>query len=398
MRQIRIYLLRRRYKMFQKNRTQQIFLTKNLDVMMKNIIDSDFDGRPKISVYDIKTGAAYNMKGNSPGWAASIIKFPIMVAAMSEVSQGSLMLEERLAVNHRYTLEPYDTISLLPQGERVPIPELICEMIVNSDNEATNMIADRIGVPKINGFMWHMGMDKTMLGHLLCPRVRRYTSDFNRDGSNITTPDDMVTAIRQVYDDEFSSLDKNTRILSDYLFTFTERDGLKYKIGYISDPIDGSDSHEIGIIEDRLIYAIMINRIGQDSISKFRKRQADNESMNGLVCPEEDDFNEEYTSGMIGFSHRNYNSPVNTYAEKYPHIITQGIRNAYPINISQDSAYPDRQYTLRRLFPERDDKDMIGRILAGEWKNNAKNTYIKTLSAGTIHNMVKSILRTSLYL
>ncbi len=245
-----------------------INLKTNLTKTVNKLNNKDFDGEIKLSIYDIKTASSFDINGDSSGWAASIIKFPIMIAAMKEISNNNLNLEEKLIVDHKFTLERTDMISCIPNGALIPLPELVCEMIVNSDNEATNMIANRIGIETINNFMWDINMNNSMLGHLLCPKVPRYSSEFNKDGSNITTPNDMVKALRQVYDSKCSKLDANTRTLSDYFFKYTERNKIKFKIGFISDDDYGDDVHEVGIIEDRLIYAIMINKVGQKAIKK----------------------------------------------------------------------------------------------------------------------------------
>jgi beta-lactamase class A len=253
------------------NNSNSKYLENNLTKLANKLKRREFDGEIKLSVYDMKKDISFNIDGDSKGWAASIIKFPIMIAALKEVSNNKLSLEEHLAINHKFTLEKTDIMSMLPNGQLIKLPELICEMIVNSDNEATNMIANRIGVETINNFMWDIDMNNSMLGHLLCPNVPRYTSEFNKDGSNITTPNDMVKSLRQVYDSNYSKLDDNTRKLSDYFFNFTKHGNIKYKIGFISDDEYGDDVHEVGIIDDRLIYAIMINKVGQKEIKNYKK-------------------------------------------------------------------------------------------------------------------------------
>ena len=252
------------------------FLQSSLNNLVNNLEKREFDGVPKISVYDLKRNISVNVNGDSPGWSASIIKVPIMATAFQEVSKGNLNLEEKLKVNHKFTLEPFDFISTLPEGAKVSMPNLMYAMIVNSDNEATNMIADRIGIQTINKSMVSFDMKNSMLAHLLCPNVPRYTSEFNKDGSNITTPNDMVNSLRQIYDKKFSKLDENTRKLCDIVFSWTENYGVKSKGGYISDPDFGEDIHEAGIIDNRLIYTIMLNKVGQKSIQQRKENKVNN--------------------------------------------------------------------------------------------------------------------------
>jgi beta-lactamase class A len=391
-----------------RKQTSRIFLEKSLNNIIETAIKQGFDGEPKISVYDINTGVSYNIKGDSPGWAASIIKFPIMVAAMKEINQGNLGLEEKLAINHKFTLEQADLMSRLPNGELISLPELICEMIVHSDNEATNMIANRIGVETINNFMWDIDMNKSMLGHLLCPKMPRYTSRFNRDGSNITTPNDMVQAIRQVYDEKFSKLDENTRKLSDYFFTFTERENIKSKIGFISDFKDGEDFHEVGIIGNRIIYAIMINKIKQKEIKKYGLLQKSQKFEERSQVNQEDDFyNQDLKDILLGFSYQRENIaipeiPDECLQHKSDDSDQTNFRTAIPeytdivFPTLQSPSIINRPYTKKELFQTDVNKDLMNSIISQKRHKNQNLKYIPT--ADEMHYMIKNVLKTYLYI
>lgn len=252
-------------------------LKDTLEKVVANL-SKGFSGEIKVSVYDVSTGINAQVNGNKSGWAASIIKVPVMVAAIDQIEQGKLSLEEQLQVNHKFTLETYDYASKQPQGSFIPVYKLIHTMIVNSDNEATNMLLNKMGVPEFNQFIWSLGMDNTMLGHLLCSNVDRYCSDINEDGSNITCTDDMVKILRHIYDPKFSKISAFSRGLSDLFMTPTNSANFKHagfalsnvkaKIGLIHDPIDGTDIHEVGIVDDRIIIAIMMNKVGQSPYLK----------------------------------------------------------------------------------------------------------------------------------
>lgn len=235
-----------------------------------------FDGEIKISAYDITTGTSLHTKGYDSGWAASIIKVPVLVAVSEHIRQGKLALEDKLEVNHAFILEDYDTVSQLPHGCPVSVHYLLDKMIVNSDNTATNMLVDKIGIHTLNIYMWELGMNRSMLGHLLCPKVPRYTSPFNLDGSNITCPIDMARLFRHIYQRGFSKLEEETRVLSEYIMKRTKshsfgpyplrKSTAKTKAGFITDKEDGADQHYVGIIDDHLIVSFMLNKIGQKTL------------------------------------------------------------------------------------------------------------------------------------
>jgi len=133
--------------------------------------DPGLDAEIKVTVHQIDTGLHAQVNGDQTGWAASIIKVPVLVAAAREISEERLHLDEKIRIDHRFTLDPTDSISRLPEGTPVRVAELLEFMIVASDNEATNVLANRLGIQNINEHMWVLGLNRTMLGHLLCSNV-----------------------------------------------------------------------------------------------------------------------------------------------------------------------------------------------------------------------------------
>jgi len=249
-------------------------LKNSLESTISNLKEN-FEGEIKVSLYDINKGLEADVDGNKIGWAASIIKVPIMITTLQEIEKGNLSLLSQLKVDHKYTLEPYDYTSKLADGSFIPTYKLLYHMMVESDNEAANILANEIGIENINKSVQDLGLEKTMLGHLLCPRAERYMSQFNLDGSNITCPNDMVTLMRHIYDRKFSKLESGVRLASDWILSHTfpsylrkgkfEHKNIKAKVGYISDPEDGKDIHEVGIIDDNFIVCVMLNKVKQNS-------------------------------------------------------------------------------------------------------------------------------------
>lgn len=250
-------------------------LERSLERTIKNLKEEhDIDAEIKISVYDISDELSANINGDKPGWAASIIKLPVMTAVIEEIEKGKLSLDTRLRVNHKFTLEADDYVSKLPNRSLISVMKLMYYMIVESDNEATNMLANKIGINAVNKSAWNLGLDKTMLGHLIYPEAPRISNEFNPNGSNLTCTNDMITLLRHVYDEPFSKLSAEVRKLSDIYLTFTEPNLLsrgkfknmtiKSKTGFISHPVYGEDIHETGIIDNHLIVSVMLNKVNQN--------------------------------------------------------------------------------------------------------------------------------------
>ncbi len=220
---------------------------------------------PDVSIY-----------GSRPGWAASTIKVPVMIAAFQEIDAGRLALDDGLEVDHRWTLEDYDPISLLPEGQLVSVLDLICEMIVFSDNEATNMLADYISLERINRCVEDLGTKSTMIAHLLARRdkyggpIPRLTTRWNRDGSNLTSADDLSQLMTAIYSGKAASSKSCQRMqeileisggrgpIGSYLPATAIVGG---KIGHIFDPKDGEDLGETAVINGDYVLTMMCNQI-----------------------------------------------------------------------------------------------------------------------------------------
>lgn len=250
-------------------------LENSLERTIKNLKEKhDMDAEIKISVYDISDGLSANVDGDKIGWAASIIKVPIMVTVLEEIEKEKLSLDTRLRIDHKFTLEKDDYVSELRDKSLISVMRLMYHMIVESDNEATNMLANKVGIDKVNKSAWNLGLDKTMLGHLIYPGAPRTFNDFNPAGSNLTCTDDMVTLLRHIYDEPFSKLSPKVRKLSNVYLTFTDpilinrgkfkNRRIKSKTGFISHPVNGEDIHETGIIDDHLIVSVMLNKVNQN--------------------------------------------------------------------------------------------------------------------------------------
>ncbi|MFA5084002.1 MAG: serine hydrolase [Candidatus Paceibacterota bacterium] len=218
---------------------------------------------------------SFSINGNSKGWSASIIKVPIMIEVFNQISQGKLSLEDEIAANHRYTLEFFDPVSMAPDGTPFTVKRLLEYMIIRSDNEASNLLADRVGLENINKTSSRLGARNTMLAHLLAYNVPRLYSDFNTDGSNITTAKDMTRLLSAIYTDKAGNR-KNCEHMrklleesdSKWLGMFLPKETLiGNKVGLISSPKFGYDIHDVGVINGDYAISIMMNRIKAKSIS-----------------------------------------------------------------------------------------------------------------------------------
>jgi len=102
---------------------------------------------------------------NRPMSPASMIKVFIMAAVMQEVHDGRLSLEEKLVIRESDVVGGAGVITWYNIGEVRSIRELVSGMIMSSDNTATNILIDRLGMDKINRYIQEHGYGDTQLVH-----------------------------------------------------------------------------------------------------------------------------------------------------------------------------------------------------------------------------------------
>lgn len=93
--------------------------------------------------------------------SASTIKTQIMLAVFDRVQKGALSLTQRIPVPCREILEDTEVFNC---GQKdCPLEELVTWMIINSDNTATNLLIELLGMEAINASIRAQGLRETVL-------------------------------------------------------------------------------------------------------------------------------------------------------------------------------------------------------------------------------------------
>ncbi len=124
--------------------------------------------------------------------AASMIKVPIMLAAVMASEQKTLFLDMKKDIKHKDKI-PWSVITDLTIS-RYSIRDLITLMICYSDNTATNRVIDIIGMDEINCSISFAGLKNTVLKrYMMDAEARKYGLE------NMTTPEEMAKIFEIIY-------------------------------------------------------------------------------------------------------------------------------------------------------------------------------------------------------
>jgi beta-lactamase class A len=96
--------------------------------------------------------------------SASVIKVPILVELFARVAEGRDTLDACVTLREEDKVDGSGVLRELHAGIELTVDDLARLMIVVSDNTATNLLIDRLGVAAVNGRLDALGCPRTRLG------------------------------------------------------------------------------------------------------------------------------------------------------------------------------------------------------------------------------------------
>lgn len=149
------------------------------------------------AIKDLTTGESFNRNARVVFPTASSIKLAVLLELLRQDQEGKLSCDEKHTVRHS-ELPPGDVdpiLQMLGDGTAtMTLRDLATFMVVLSDNGATNILIDRVGMANVNAGTARLGLNET--------RLRRHMIDIEaaRHGNeNVSTPGDLSTLLEKVH-------------------------------------------------------------------------------------------------------------------------------------------------------------------------------------------------------
>lgn len=208
--------------------------------------------------------------------SASLIKVFIMGEVFRQRQCGVVSFSETLCLKNEYCVGGAGTLSSQAIGTKVDIGELVELMITRSDNAATNMLIDKLGMRHINQFIKNCGADNTVL--------QRKMMDWNaieRGFQNYTSTFDMVGVLESIFMRRLVDEQSSAEMLA-ILSRQTDRSGIARGLGkeYFfagkSGELDNLNA-DCGIVKYRdrkcamciICESVADNAYGQDAVNRI---------------------------------------------------------------------------------------------------------------------------------
>jgi beta-lactamase class A len=158
-------------------------------------VEGGLDGVMGIALKDLATGKTFLLNERDVFPQASSIKIAVLLETFKQAEEGRLKLEEFIALEESRKVEGSGVLFHLGRPSlSLSIRDLAVLMVVLSDNTATNILIEKVGLEAVNKRMDTLGLPKT--------RLRRKMMDLQAAAEgreNVSTPLEMMTLLERIW-------------------------------------------------------------------------------------------------------------------------------------------------------------------------------------------------------
>ena len=160
-----------------------------------NEVDRNLDGVMGVAIYDLTDHQQYFLHADEVFPTASSIKIAVLAELYRQAQSGKLKLTDIYTVQASDLVQDSDIMNgLTPGVTKVTLRDVATMMIAVSDNSATNVLIDRVGMENVNAMLDSLGLTHT--------RLRRKMMDLkaaSEGRENVATPHEFVTLLTSLY-------------------------------------------------------------------------------------------------------------------------------------------------------------------------------------------------------
>ena len=164
-------------------------------------VDRSLDGVMGVAVHDLSDGHTFLLHGDDVFPQASSIKIAVLAELYDQEQRGRRGQTGVARLTDLYTMSSADLVpdssimgGLTPGVSRLTNRDLAMMMVAVSDNSATNVLIDRIGMANVERMLTSVGLRNTHL-----ERKMMDIAAARQGRENVSTPREMMTLLDAVY-------------------------------------------------------------------------------------------------------------------------------------------------------------------------------------------------------
>ncbi len=184
-----------------------------------------YQGKVAIAVKRLKTGESFYLNADVTMTTASLIKLPVMIETYTQAAEGKVKLGDPVTLRKDNMVQGSGILtSHFSEGATFSLRDAVRLMIVFSDNTATNLVLDKIGIASTGERMEKLGLPNTKIHAKVFKRETSIAPERSKKyGLGSTTAREMVVLIGKLYKSELGSPEATQEML-DHLKKCEDKD------------------------------------------------------------------------------------------------------------------------------------------------------------------------------
>ncbi len=231
----------RYYQSYKENQKKKLIFEKrkaNWITLRQRLTDeiAKFNGEAGIVIKDLEMNWEISFNKDKLFPSASLAKIPLMAACFWAADQGRIKLDRNIALKSSDKLTGSGVLKDMPAGTVFSVERLIGLMIYDSDNTATNIITNLMGIDYLNSMFKAFGLKNTVLSRKIADYQLR-----DQGIENYTTAEDMAFLLDKMYHRTIGNKSVSDQCISMLKLTRTNDRIPKYL------PVDITIAHKTGL-------------------------------------------------------------------------------------------------------------------------------------------------------
>jgi beta-lactamase class A len=164
-------------------------------------------GQVGLALIDLATGEKLSIRGEQQFPSASVIKLPILVELFHQIQKGPLKLTDPITLLASDQRPGSGVLQFLSTPHQLTVADAATLMIILSDNTATNLVLDKVGIRNVNARLDSLGIHTTRLYAkvFMGAATTVDTAGTRKWGLGVITASDIADLLARMYRGELVS-------------------------------------------------------------------------------------------------------------------------------------------------------------------------------------------------
>ncbi len=179
-----------------------VFATDRTAQLQKDLeaLAAKHEGKVALFAKNLATGETVAIDADRPVQTASVIKLPLLLEAYTQVKEGKLKLDDPVPLTKENQVQGSGVLGFLHPGLNLTLHDALVLMVVLSDNTATNLVIDKVGLKPTNEMTAAMGLKNTYFYKKVYVKATEpLPPDFKQFGLGKTTAREMAEVMQAIY-------------------------------------------------------------------------------------------------------------------------------------------------------------------------------------------------------